>query len=104
MEIKNDLKMPIANKHKDKELWEVSKKFEGMLISQLLAEMSKTVPTSSSSSGSGFAEDVHKSLFTQAVADQAVKSPSLGIAESIYRQMSKETNEISDKYKGDRDE
>ena len=76
-----------ANKHPDKELWDVSKKFESLLLNNMFKEMQATVP--SSGGKESFAKDIHNTMFAQAVADSVSKSPSLGIAEAIYRQMSK---------------
>jgi len=72
---------------KDPALWEVSLKFEAMLMQQMMSAMRKTVPTDGQFS-SGFANDMYTSMFDQAVAETSSKSGSLGIAENIYRQMS----------------
>lgn len=71
---------------KDPALWEVSLKFESMLIQQMMSAMRKTVPQDGLLS-SGFANDMYSSMFDQAIAESGSKSGSLGIAESIYRQM-----------------
>lgn len=72
---------------KDPALWEVSLKFEAMLMQQMMSAMRKTVPESGALT-SGFAGDMYSSMFDQAIADTSSKSGSLGIAENIYRQMS----------------
>ena len=71
---------------KDPALWEVSLKFEAMLMQQMMSAMRKTVPQDGLLS-SGFANDMYSSMFDQAIAEAGSKSGSLGIAENIYRQM-----------------
>jgi len=85
----------INPKHKDTKLWDVSKKFEAMLISNMLKEMQATVPKSEKGA-SGFSKDIHNTMFIQAIAEQVTKSPTLGIAESIYRQMAKDSTQKGD--------
>jgi len=85
----NGIPKSINIPHKDEKLWEASKKFESMLIANMFKEMQSTIPKSKSNN-SGFANDVHSSMFAQAIADQVSKSPTLGIAEAVYRQMSKD--------------
>lgn len=72
---------------KDPALWEVSLKFEAMLMQQMMSAMRKTVPQDGVIS-SGFANEMYTSMFDQAVAETSSKTGSMGIAESIYRQMS----------------
>jgi flagellar protein FlgJ len=71
---------------KDPALWEVSLKFEAMLMQQMMSAMRKTVSQDGLLS-SGFANDMYSSMFDQAIAETGSKSGSLGIAENIYRQM-----------------
>jgi len=71
---------------KNKALWDVSVKFEGIFFQQMMSAMRKTVPESGFLPH-GFAEGVQESMFDQAVADAGSKSGSLGIAMSIYRQL-----------------
>jgi len=71
---------------KDPALWEVSLKFEAMLMQQMMTAMRKTVPTDGLLS-SGFANDMYSSMFDQAIVEAGSKSGGLGIAENIYRQM-----------------
>ncbi len=72
---------------RDKELWKVSLQFEALLLQQMISAMRKTVPHSSLLP-SGFADDVYRSMFDQAIADMAGNRSTLGIAESVYRQLS----------------
>ncbi len=71
---------------KDPALWEVSLKFEAMLMQQMMTAMRKTVPADGLLS-SGFANDMYSSMFDQAIVEAGSKSGGLGIAENIYRQM-----------------
>ncbi len=82
-------KIPVqqSGNAKDPALWEVSLKFEAMLMQQMMSAMRKTVPVDGQFS-SGFANDMYASMFDQAIAETSSKSGSLGIAENIYRQMS----------------
>ncbi|MBL4760176.1 MAG: rod-binding protein [Mariprofundaceae bacterium] len=80
---------------KNKELWDVSVKFEAVFFQQMMSAMRKTVPDSGFLAH-GFAQDVQESMFDQAVADAGSKSGGLGIALSIYRQL--ERNDTSNKH------
>jgi len=71
---------------KNKALWDVSVKFEGILFQQMMSAMRKTVPESGLLPH-GFAEGVQESMFDQAIAEAGSKGGSLGIAKSIYRQL-----------------
>lgn len=71
---------------KDPGMWEVSLKFEALLMQQMMTAMRKTVPTDGMLS-SGFANDMYSSMFDQAIVDVGSKSGGLGMAENIYRQM-----------------
>jgi len=84
-----DTTMPVQQdgNAKDPALWEVSQKFEAMLMQQMMSAMRKTVPASGLLP-SGFAGDMYASMFDQAIAETGSKSGSLGIAENIYRHMS----------------
>jgi len=74
---------------KNKELWDVSVKFEAIFFQQMMAAMRKTVPESGFLPH-GFAEGVQESMFDQAVSDAGSKSGSLGIAMNIYRQLERD--------------
>ncbi|ATX82948.1 flagellar protein FlgJ [Mariprofundus ferrinatatus] len=76
-----------AGHEKDPALWEVSLKFEAMLMQQMMSAMRKTVPQDGVLSA-GFANDIYTSMFDQAITETSSKSGSMGIAENIYRQMS----------------
>jgi len=75
-----------ADKIKNKELWDVSVKFESIFFQQMMAAMRKTV-SKSDFLPHGFAEGVQTSMLDRAVADAGSKSGSLGIAMNIYRQL-----------------
>jgi len=78
---------PVDTQHiKNKDLWDVSVKFEAVFFQQMMEAMRKTVPDSGFLPH-GFAEGVQESMFDQAVADAGSKSGSLGIAMNIYRQL-----------------
>ena len=71
---------------KDKALWDVCCKFESMFVQQMMSAMRKTIPQSGFLK-QGYAEDVHASMFDQAVSDSAGKQAGLGIAVNMYRQL-----------------
>jgi flagellar protein FlgJ len=73
--------------HRDERLWRASRQFEAMMFQQMLSAMRKTIP-SSGVIQTGFAEDVQGAMFDQAVAKSASQQGNLGIANSIYRQLS----------------
>ncbi len=79
---------PHADTHRDPKLWRASRAFEALMIQQMLDAMRKTVPHSGLLR-SGFAEDVQGSMFDQAVANAVSGEGGLGIAEAIYRQVSR---------------
>jgi len=74
--------------HRDERLWQASRQFEAMMFQQMLSAMRKTIP-SSGVIKTGFAEDVQGAMFDQAVAKSASRQGSLGIASSIYQQLSR---------------
>ena len=68
-------------------LWQASRQFEALFVEQMLSSMRKTVPDSGLLN-KGFAEGVSTSLMDQAVADSVGKQGRMGIATSLYRQLS----------------
>jgi len=78
--------MPPAN---DK-LWQASRQFETLFVEQMLTSMRKTVPDSGLIK-KGFADDVQTSMLDQAIAEAVGKQGRMGIAQSLYRQLSQQT-------------
>lgn len=76
---------PVATK-RDPKLWKVSQQFEAIFLQQILEAMHKTVPQSGFIP-TGFSEQVHESMFDQAVASAISQHSDLGIASAIYRQL-----------------
>jgi len=68
-------------------LWQASRQFEALFVEQMLASMRKTIPDSGLLK-KGFAEGVQTSMLDQAVADSIGKQGRMGIASSLYRQLS----------------
>jgi len=68
-------------------LWQASRQFEALFVEQMLTSMRKTVPDSGLLN-KGFAEGVSTSMMDQAVADSIGKQGRMGIATSLYRQLS----------------
>lgn len=77
---------PASAQGRDPKLWKVSRQFEAIFVQQMLDEMQKSVPHSGFMPN-GFAEQVHTSMFDQAVAGSMTKNTDLGIASAIYRQL-----------------
>lgn len=77
---------PAPAQGRDPKLWKVSRQFEAIFVQQMLDEMHKSVPHSGFLPN-GFAEQVHSSMFDQAVAGTISKNADLGIATAIYRQL-----------------
>lgn len=80
---KTSLTSPQARNPK---LWKVSQQFEAIFLQQMLEAMHKTVPHDGFMPND-FAEQVHESMFDQAVASAISKNSNLGIASAIYRQL-----------------
>jgi Rod binding domain-containing protein len=77
---------PAPAPKRDPKLWKVSQQFEAIFVQQMLEAMHKSVPHSGFLPN-GFAEQVHESMFDQAVADDISKVSGLGIASAIYREL-----------------
>ena len=79
---------PAPAQGRDPRLWKVSQQFEAIFVQQMLDEMHKSIPHSGVMPN-GFAEQVHNSMFDQAVAGSISKNTDLGIASAIYRQLAR---------------
>ena len=71
----------------EKELKKLSRDFESIFIHKLLDSMSKTVPKSGLLDS--FASDMYQSMFYEKVADEMSVNKGMGMADMIYRQLSK---------------
>ncbi|MDX8401373.1 MAG: rod-binding protein [Mariprofundaceae bacterium] len=78
---------PVPDAGRDPKLWRACRDFEALFLQQMLAAMRKTVPQSGLLDG-GFASDVQAAMLDQAVAEAAAKRAPLGIAATMYRQLS----------------
>lgn len=80
---------PPARPHiigRDAKLWRACCQFEAVFVQQMLAVMRTSIPDSGLLPR-GFSENVHSSMFDQAVAAAVGGRGQLGIALSIYRQL-----------------
>jgi nucleoid-associated protein YgaU len=88
-----------ASHHKDDKLWKASLQFEAIFMQQMMSAMRKSVPKSDFIK-QGFAEDVHAAMMDEAIAQAGARRGTLGIAETIYRQLEEDqlakTQGISD--------
>lgn len=70
----------------EQELKKLSRDFESIFIHKLLDSMSKTVPKSGLLDS--FASDMYQSMFYEKVAEEMSVNKGIGMAESIYKQLS----------------
>ena len=72
---------------KNKELMEVAKKFEAILINQLLKAMRKTV--NKSDLLNSFSQQQYESMMDEEIANEMVKQKGIGLADSLFYQLSR---------------
>jgi peptidoglycan hydrolase FlgJ len=72
---------------KDKELMEVAKKFEAILILQMLKAMRKTVHKSDLLNS--FSLQQYESMMDEEIASEMVKRKGIGLADSLFYQLSR---------------
>jgi flagellar protein FlgJ len=80
-------KVSTAQKNKDDELMEVARKFEGILIHQMLKEMRKTVHKSDLMNS--FSLQQYESMMDEEIANEMAKRKGIGLADSLYNQLSR---------------
>lgn len=73
--------------NKDKELMEVAKKFEALLIHQMLKEMRKTVHKSDLLNS--FSLQQFESMMDEEIASEMSKHKGIGLADSLFYQLSR---------------
>lgn len=73
--------------NKDKELMEVAKKFEALLIHQMLKEMRKTVHKSGLLNS--FSLQQFESMMDEEIASEMSKHKGIGLADSLFYQLSR---------------
>ena len=74
-------------KNKDKELMEVAKKFEAILIHQMLKEMRKTIHKSDLLDS--FSLQQFESMMDEEIAGEMAKHKGIGLADSLFYQLSR---------------
>jgi flagellar protein FlgJ len=72
---------------KDKELMEVTKKFEAILIHQMLKAMRKTVHKSDLLNS--FSLEQYESMMDEEIANEMVKNKGIGLADTLFYQLSR---------------
>ena len=75
--------------HTDAELRKACEELESVFLEQLLKEMRRTVPKDDLFGG-GRGEDVFQSMFDQEIAKKMAGRGGIGLAEILYRQLSRE--------------
>ena len=73
--------------NKDKELMEVAKKFEAILIHQMLKAMRQTVHKSDLLNS--FSLQQYESMMDEEIASEMAKNKGIGLADSLFYQLSK---------------
>lgn len=76
-----------SRKSKDEELMEVARKFEGILIHQMLKAMRKTVQKSDLMNS--FSLQQYESMMDEEIAAEMAKHKGIGLADSIFNQLSR---------------
>jgi Rod binding domain-containing protein len=76
-----------TQKNKDKELMEVARKFEGILIYQMLKAMRNTVHKSELLNS--FSLNQYESMMDEEIASEMAKQKGIGLADSLFYQLSR---------------
>lgn len=79
--------VPTAHKNKDKELMEVAKKFEAILIHQMLKAMRQTIHKSDLLNS--FSLQQYESMMDEEIASEMAKNKGIGLADSLFYQLSR---------------
>jgi len=81
------LKSSTSHTNKDKELMEVAKKFEAILIHQMLKAMRQTVHKSDLLNS--FSMQQYESMMDEEIANEMAKNKGIGLADSLFYQLSR---------------
>jgi len=84
--------LPSANTKLDKahaDLKKAAQGFESYFVDQMLKEMRKSIPKDDFLGDSDHQQEIFQDMSDQAVADNAAKTGSFGIANSLYQELSK---------------
>ncbi|CCQ89609.1 hypothetical protein NITGR_140006 [Nitrospina gracilis 3/211] len=76
-----------GGKQESEKLMEVSRQFEGLLIHQMLKAMRETV--NKTGLMDGFANQQYEAVLDEELSKEVVKNQSIGMAQTIYDQMSR---------------
>lgn len=82
-----DPKASTSGKNREKEMMEVARKFEGILIHQMLKEMRKTIHKSDLMNS--FSLQQYESMMDEEIAAEMAKNKGIGLADSIFNQLSR---------------
>ena len=80
-------KAPTTQTNKDKELMEVARKFEAILIHQMLKAMRQTVHKSDLLNS--FSMQQYESMMDEEIASEMSKNKGIGLADSLFYQLSR---------------
>jgi flagellar protein FlgJ len=82
-----------GKKLSDKEMEQVGKQFESLLLHQLLSAMRKTVPENELF-GNTPADEMYKDMFDQQIAEQVADSGQTGISQSITEEIRRQQDQV----------
>ena len=74
-----------------KSLYQACQELESVFVAYLLKSMRRTVPRAEFMNG-GLREDMYLSMMDEEIARVVAKGPGMGLAASIYRQLSQDEN------------
>lgn len=88
-----------VKKNDDKQLKSACQQFEGILLDMLYSDMQATVMKSDLMPDDP-GTDIYQSMLDDDLMDQASKTDTFGLADSLYKQLSKQTGNDQDKQTG----
>ena len=72
----------------DKKLMETCRNLESVFVNMMFKQMQSTLSKTSLTDG-GFAEDMYNDMLVEQYSEEATKGKGLGLAQMIYKQLSK---------------
>jgi flagellar protein FlgJ len=79
----------------EKKLMDACKNLESVFVNMMFKQMQSTVEKTSLTDG-GFGEEMYNDMLTEKYADEATKGSGLGLAQVMYKQLSKNFTKISE--------
>ena len=79
----------------EKKLMEVCRNLESVFVNMMFKQMQSTVEKTGLTDG-GFGEEIYNDMLTEKYAEEATKGSGLGLAQVMYKQLSKNYTKISE--------